>query len=180
MKTRSGLQVSDSSQQGPGQSSHQPSTSPALAQTSLEPAPKPVPGGRFEDTGSGSFNQLSAPEKICTATARRSGAPCQAYARPTTGFCIFHDPGYRETQRQNSSNAGRASGIARQSRPVPLPHLDISTPQSRANLFGYLIAATLTGRISESQSNAIHRSLSMVIRDTDESAPFAALRNLYR
>lgn len=180
MNTSSGLQVTQPPQQSPGQSLHQPVTSPSLAQTSQPPAPEPVPADSFEDTGSGSFNQSSPTGKICTAVARRSGAPCQAYARPESAFCIFHDPSYSEARRQNARAGGRASGTAREAKPVPLAYLDVSTPQRRAELFGYLISATLTGRISPAQSDAIHRSLAMVMRDSDESANFASLRHAYR
>jgi hypothetical protein len=180
MTTPSDLQVTHPPQQLPVQSPDQPTTSPSPAQTSPPPAPEPVPGDSFEDTGSGSLNQSSPEAKICTAIARRSGAPCQAYARPESEFCIFHDPAYSEARRQNASAGGKASGDARQAQPVPIAYLDVSTPQRRAEIFGYLISATLTGRISPAQSDAIHRSLAMVIRDSDEPATFASLRNPYR
>jgi hypothetical protein len=180
MNTPSDLQVTQPPQQTAGQSPHQPTTSPSPEQTSHVPVPEPVPGDGFEDTGSDSFNQSSPTEKICTAIARRSGAPCQAYARPESAFCIFHDPAYSEDRHHNAIAGGKASGNARQAQPVPLAYLDVSSPQRRAEIFGYLISATLTGRISPAQSDAIHRSLAMVMRDSDEPTAFASLRNAYR
>jgi hypothetical protein len=180
MNTPSDLPVPQPARQTPGQSRHQPTTSPSPEQTSHGPAPEPAPDRNFEDTGSDSFNQSSPEAKICSAVARRSGAPCQAYARPESAFCIFHDPAYSEDRRKNASVGGKASGSARQAKPVPLAYLDVSTPQRRAELFGYLISATLTGRISPAQSDAIHRSLAMVMRDSEEPAPFGSLRTAYR
>ncbi len=61
----------------------------------------------------------------CLATTRL-GEPCRFSARKATGFCVNHDPSYREEQRQNARHGGRRSIELRTPISIPLGDVDLS------------------------------------------------------
>jgi hypothetical protein len=115
--------------------------------------------------GSGSFNQPDFEGPLSCNAFTRAGRPCAAPPRSGQPFCIFHDPEYAEAQRRNSAAAGRASGQARRKAADPIIPVDVSTPRSRADLLGYLVGATLSGKLSDSTTRALQRSIEIARRD---------------
>ena len=107
-------------------------------------------------------------EKVSCVAYSRSGAPCRAFAHGDSEFCIFHDPAYREAQRANSAHGGRRSGEARARRQEELFPIDLTTPQARIEVLGYVLAGTLADRFSQTQSTVINRILSLATRYQEE------------
>ena len=148
--------------------SKQHPTSPEPALTSTTPASasnEPAQTLRFEFAGSGSFNQPDFEGSLSCSAFTRAGRACAAPPRMGQPFCIFHDPEYAEAQRSNSAAAGRASGQARRKAADSVTPVDVSTPRSRADLLGYLVGATLSGKLSESTTRALQRSIEIARRD---------------
>ena len=124
---------------------------------------QPTSDSRFESAGSDWLNQPLTEKTLCSGVSR-SGHPCRAYAHGGSLFCIFHDPAYREAQRANSRLGGRRSGEARSERGADLVPIDISTPRARVDVLGYMLAATLEGRLSNGQSAVVSRILELASR----------------
>lgn len=110
----------------------------------------------------------------CTALSR-AGNPCRAFAHGGEPFRIFHDPTYRESQRANSAAGGRRSGEARAHHQDELLPIDLTTPQARIEVLGYILAATLEDRFSQIQSLAINRILTLVSRLSEDRRPVDSL-----
>jgi hypothetical protein len=117
------------------------------------------------------LNQPRAKKNSCVANSG-SGAPCRAFAHGDGPFCIFHDPAYRESQRENSAKGGTRSGEARARRHDELLPIDLTTPQARIEVLGYILAGTLADRFSHAQSTAINRILSLATRHQEDAATF--------
>lgn len=145
-------------------SSTEPPTNPHEPQLT----PEPTTHSGFAGTTSGYFEPTSETKrrtKRRCSGATGDGYECRAFAHGESDLCIFHDPAYRGTQRQNSVAGGKRSGETRRLRPHPVIPVDVSTPASRADFLGFLIGAQLQGRLSHSQSSAINRALSLVMND---------------
>ncbi|MGE0600994.1 MAG: hypothetical protein AB7J35_16255 [Dehalococcoidia bacterium] len=139
------------------------STLPNQTQTSTEPTPP----GESGNVASPSFHQPRA-EKVPCASLSRAGKPCRGFAHGDAQFCIFHDPAYREAQRANSAKGGRRSGEARARAAEELFPIDLTTPQARIEVLGYILAGTLAGRFSQTQATVINRVLSIATRYQEE------------
>jgi hypothetical protein len=118
------------------------------------PEPSPTPQAEHQEPG------------ICGAPTR-SGLPCRATPRRSSGLCINHDPAYRDQQRQNARKAGLASAAAR----APIidpddlwipPLLDRTRIQA---LLGSLFRMVLLGRISENRALGLIRILNLAARN---------------
>ncbi|MGE3074828.1 MAG: hypothetical protein AB7N24_01765 [Dehalococcoidia bacterium] len=138
-------------------------TLPNQAQTSTPP----TPAAESENPASTSFHQPRA-EKVSCAGNSRSGEPCRGFAHGDAQFCIFHDPAYREAQRANSAKGGRRSGETRARARDELFPIDLTTPQARIEVLGYILAGTLAGRFSQTQATVINRVLSIATRYQEE------------
>ncbi len=147
-----------------------PTSSPPV-RTSNKPGPIPS----FGPAGSSSFNQPETEKfRSCSGTSR-AGHPCAAPPRTGHPYCIFHDPEYRQAQRENSSSGGRASGESRRRAEEAIVPIDLTTARSRANLLGYLASGTLTGRISSAKATSLQRTLELVHREDLAESPLAGL-----
>lgn len=129
------------------------STSTVAAHTA---EPEPAPLASFEPA----FLDENTECKSLTA----AGEPCLAPARKASGFCIFHDPGYREVHRANSVVGGRASARSREGKEAQALTASFVDPEARLFLLGYLLEGQLRGQLSQAQTNALLRTFQMLFK----------------
>jgi len=106
------------------------------------------------------------PTSYCSATAR-SGEPCQFPARRGSSLCINHDPAYATRQRRNTLKGAAASVASRQSTPIRLDAVDLSTRAGVQAVLDAVIRLELLGRIPSGRARNLIRALSLATRNFD-------------